>query len=75
LNEQGFALFLYTVAHANFYLPRSGECAPMGGFDEVFMPGAIAFRIRQQRLRGGTPPADESWRLTVEAAAQVGLLV
>jgi len=47
----------------------------MGGFDEVFMPGAIAFRIRQQRLRGSTPPADESWRLTVEAAAQVGLLV
>jgi len=48
---------------------------PMDGFGEVVMPGTIDFRIRQQRLRDGIPLADESWRLIVEAAAQVGLVV
>ncbi len=45
------------------------------GFDEVMMPGAIDFRIREQRLRDGIPLADGSWRLIVEAAAQAGLVV
>ncbi|BCX03905.1 MAG: dehydrogenase [Candidatus Roseilinea sp.] len=47
----------------------------MAGFDEVIMPGAIDFRIRERRMHEGIPLADESWRLIVEAAAQVGLMV
>ncbi|MFC1466734.1 MAG: Ldh family oxidoreductase [Candidatus Brachytrichaceae bacterium NZ_4S206] len=47
----------------------------MEGFSEVVMPGTIDFRTRERRLREGIPLADESWRLIVEAATQVGLVV
>ncbi|MCS7056489.1 MAG: Ldh family oxidoreductase, partial [Thermoflexales bacterium] len=48
---------------------------PMEGFSEVLLPGAVDFRTRERRLREGIPLADESWRLIVEAAGQVGLMV
>jgi uncharacterized oxidoreductase len=43
------------------------------GFDEVVMPGALDFRMREQRLREGIPLPDETWRQIVEVAARIGL--
>ncbi len=48
---------------------------PADGFDEVLMPGAPDFRLREKRLQEGIPLPDETWRQMREAAAQVGLTV
>jgi LDH2 family malate/lactate/ureidoglycolate dehydrogenase len=48
---------------------------PAPGHEEVVMPGALDFRMRERRLSGGIPLPDETWRLIVETAARVGLTV
>ena len=46
---------------------------PADGFDEVLLPGAPDFRLREKRLKEGIPLPEETWRQMMEALAQVGL--
>jgi len=48
---------------------------PAPGHDEVVMPGALDFRMRERRLAEGIPLPEETWRLIVETAARVGLTI
>jgi hydroxycarboxylate dehydrogenase B len=48
---------------------------PADGFDEVLLPGAPDFRLREKRLKEGIPLPEETWRQMREAAAAVGLMI
>lgn len=49
------------------------SAAPAPGFNEVFLPGELDQRRRQERLRDGIPIDDNTWQQIEAAAAAVGV--
>jgi uncharacterized oxidoreductase len=49
--------------------------SPAPGYEEVFMPGELDFRIREKRLIEGIPLADATWKLIIESAEKVGVVL
>ena len=48
---------------------------PAKGFKEVVVPGLYDFRSREARLANGIPISENVWKLVVESASQVGVVV
>lgn len=48
---------------------------PAPGHKEVLMPGTLDFRMREKRLADGIPLPEETWKLIVNTAEKVGVII
>lgn len=48
---------------------------PASGFDEVFMPGELDFRLREKRQAEGIPLDDQTWAQIRETAQGLGVII
>jgi hydroxycarboxylate dehydrogenase B len=51
------------------------SAAPAPGFQEVVVPGAYDFRMRESRLAQGIPVDDNVWGTVIHAASRVGVTI
>lgn len=55
------------------YVSHIKDCPKLPGVEEIFLPGEIEERRRQQREQDGVAIPDETWRQISELAARLGV--